>query len=102
MAKGSGSRPVERIKLKRKDGEAAEGQNRDGTPYKATHVEFGAVFENDRGKSVAISPGFAITYKGKVVADSTKDSPSYVNVFDAAGGRREEPEAEDEDEDEDF
>lgn len=89
MAKGKGSFPVERIKLKRKDGKEGVGTNRDGTTYKAMHVEFGAIFENERGKSVALSPGFGITYNGKPVADC------FINVFDARP--RDEREVEDPD-----
>ena len=75
MAKGQG--PKYRIKLKRKDGKPGVGTNRDGTTYEAMHVEFGVVWQNDRGMSVTLAPGFEITFNKKPIADS------YINVFDA-------------------
>lgn len=71
------NKPVERIKLKRKDGEKGKGTNRDGEGYEALHVEFGTVWQNERGKSVTLAKDFAITYKGKPIADS------FINVFAA-------------------
>lgn len=90
MAKGQG--PKLRIKLKRKDGKQGTGTNRDGTTYDAMHVEFGVVWQNDRGMSVTLAPGFGITFNGKPIADS------YINVFDAEqGGSKRSDDSDDED-----
>lgn len=70
--------PVERLKMKRKDGKPGTGTNRDGSQYEGTHVEVMAIWQNDRGKSATLAPDFAITYKGKPIADS------YLNVFEGA------------------
>jgi hypothetical protein len=91
---GSGNnRPVERIKLKRKDGKPGVATNRDGDTYEAAQVEFATVWDNGKGKSATLAPGFGITYNGKPVPDS------FINIFsaDRDGGRK--PAA---DEDDDF
>lgn len=78
MAKGD--KPVERIKLKRKDGKNGKGTNRDGSSYEAMHVELGCVWANEKGRSVQLAPDFGITYKGKPIPDS------FINIFDATPG----------------
>lgn len=99
MSKGSGgNRPVFRVKLKRKDGKQGVGTNRDGSTYKAAHVEFMTIWpsSNGMGMNGTLCPGFAITYQGKPIVDS------YINVFDAGNGkssaRGDDGDAEDDDE----
>jgi hypothetical protein len=92
MGRGN-SRPVERIKLKRKDGKPGVATNRDGSTYEAQQVEFATVWDNGKGKSATLAPGFAITYNGKSIPDS------FINIFSADKGGSSRKDA---DEDDDF
>ncbi len=67
MAKGS--KPVARIKMKRKDGKEGVGLNKDGSTYSAMNVELFAIWDNEGRKSGTLAKGFAVTYNGKPVPD---------------------------------
>ena len=103
MASGNG--PVDRVKIKRMDGQDGAGTNRDGTPYTAQHVEIGTVWENAKGRSIQLAPGIEITYTpagGKTVVVASHDKAkrlSYINVFSAGGAKRA---SDDDSDDEDF
>lgn len=100
MGKGSGKGPVFRAKLKRKDGKEGVGTNRDGSTYKAVHIEFMTIWPSDNGFGMngTLAPGFALTYQGKPVADS------YINIFGAGpkGGTKRASDDEGDDEDDGF
>jgi hypothetical protein len=88
---GSGKGPVGRIKMKRKDGKEGVGTNRDGTTYKAMHIEVLTIWDNEGRKGATLCPGFAITYQGKPVPEC------YLNVFDSDAPKGKSSDSDDDD-----
>ena len=107
MAKGNGKRggngPVERVKLKRKDGSSGVGVGRDGGTYEAKQIEFMTVWQNAGGKSGTFAPGFSLYLELPGKKPVKLDLSEYfINIFPTDDAPRGGGSTDDEDDDEDF
>lgn len=102
--RGGSNGPVERVKLKRKDGSSGVGVNREGGTYEAKQIEFMTVWQNAGGKSGSFAPGFSLYLELPGKKPMKLDLGDYfINIFPTDDAARGHTSGDDEpDDDEDF